>query len=338
MKVVVTHWIHSEVKDFLLRFSHVTAPEIVGEVLSRETIFREAQDADALITCMADLVDSNLINACPKLKIVAATLKGYDNYDIDACTKRGIWLTTVPDIIIPPTAELAITLALSLMRNVRQGDEVVREGRFVGWRPQLYGTSLLRATVGLIGMGALGQAIANLLSPWQLSAKLYVDHQEQKAMSSWERVDLTYLLRNVQLIIVSLPLSSSTHHLLDSKALSLLRTNTYLVNIGRGSVADESAVLEALNSGQLAGYAADVFEFEDWNLPDRPASISEELRRHPHTIFTPHLGSNPDIVRQAMSRSAAEQVCMVLEGSRPDLAVNDLRCFKQSDHVCSDAV
>jgi Lactate dehydrogenase and related dehydrogenases len=325
MNVVVTHWLHAEVLTYLQQFANVHHPTKPGEIWSRKRIVKEAANADALVTCMADAVDDAFLQACPQLKIIAATLKGYDSYDVDACTKHGVWLTNVPDMIIPPTAELALSLALGIMRNVRQGDEIVRSGNFAGWRPRQYGTSLSGSAVGLVGMGALGKSIAQLLSPFGLSQSLYFDLEERMDMKTWTKVELRDLLINCDLIIVSLPLNPSTHHLINSEVLSHIRTSTYLVNIGRGSVVDETAILEALTSERLAGYAADVFEFEDWAVKSRPKIVSKELRQHPRTLFTPHLGSNPDSVRKAMSMSAAEQVGLVMQGETPIYAVNNIK-------------
>lgn len=329
MKILVTHWVHEEVRQYLQAFADVHAPTTYGEVWPRERILLEAADAHAIITCMADTVDEAFLNSCPFLRILAATLKGYDNYDVEACTQHGVWLVTVPDIIIPPTAELAVSLALGIMRNIRQGDEMVRQGEFVGWRPLLYGKSLSGAMVGLFGIGNLGQAIARLLGPFNISGLLYVDQNEQDAPGDisglpWRRVELPTLLRSCDLIIIALPLLDSTHHLIDAAALKHLRSGTYMVNVGRGSVVDETAVLAALSSGLLSGYAADVFEFEDWALDSRPNAISKALRCHPRTLFTPHLGSAVDSTRNEMSMKAAEQVRSALLGERPEYAVNNI--------------
>ncbi|KAK4503292.1 hypothetical protein PRZ48_006720 [Zasmidium cellare] len=327
MKVIITHWVHEEVTTFLRFFAEVKAPTASGEVWPKDRVLQEAADADAVITSMADSVDEAFLKACANLKIVAATLKGYDNYDVEACTRHGVVLTIVPDIIIPPTAELAVSLALGIIRNVRQGDETVRSGEFTAWRPLHYGMSLCGATVGFIGMGNLGQAIAQLLSPFGIARMLYYDQSEQDPPEhwtgpAWEKVDLRTVLSSCDICIVSLPLTSSTHHLLDGQALKGLRSGAYMVNIGRGSVLDENAVLDALNERRLAGYAADVFEFEDWALPSRPKEISAALRQHPRTLFTPHLGSAVDSLRREMSMKAAEQVRAVLAGETPEFAVN----------------
>jgi phosphonate dehydrogenase len=137
------------------------------------------------------------------------------------------------------------------------------------------------------------------------------------------RLGLDPLLELSDVVVLALPLTAGTRHLLGAEALARMRPGAFLVNVGRGSVVDEDAVAAALASGQLGGYAADVFAMEDWALPDRPRRIPPRLLAHPRTLFTPHLGSAVDAVRRQMSREAARQVHQVLRGERPDHAVNE---------------
>jgi phosphonate dehydrogenase len=163
-RVVVTHWVHPEVVEYLAGFCHPSLPSREVGVWSRAQVLDRAADAEGLITCMADSIDDAFLARCRQLRVVSATLKGYDNFDAQACARRGIWLTVVPDTIIAPTAELAVGLVIGIMRRVGEGDRQIRDGGFSGWRPQLYGSSLDRATVGLVGMGPLGQAVTERLA------------------------------------------------------------------------------------------------------------------------------------------------------------------------------
>jgi hypothetical protein len=132
--------VHPEVVAFLAEFSDPAGPDRDTGVWPAARVLDETRDAEALIACMADRVDGDFLDRCPRLRVVAATLKGYDNFDAAACARRGVWLTTAPDTIIAPTAELAVGLILGIMRRVGEGDRAVRSGGFAGWRPQLYGT------------------------------------------------------------------------------------------------------------------------------------------------------------------------------------------------------
>jgi phosphonate dehydrogenase len=327
-RVVVTHWVHPEVAAYLREFSSPVVPSQEPGVWPAARVLELASDAEGLIACMADRVDEAFLAGCPRLRIVAATLKGYDNFDAAACARRGVWLTIVPDSIIPPTAELAVGLAIGIMRRVGEADRAIRAGGFEGWRPRLYGSGLAGATAGIVGMGDLGQSIARVLRALG-SRIVYADprplgrSQERELAAS--RLGLGQLVSVSDVIVVAVPLTPSTRGLLGPDVLRLARPGAFLVNVGRGSVVDEEAVADALEENRLGGYAADVFAMEDWALPGRPAEIPPRLLHHPRTLFTPHLGSAVTGIRRAMSLTAARQVRQALGGQRPDHAVNDPR-------------
>jgi len=324
-RVVVTHWVHPDVADYLAGFCEPVLPSVEQGVWPSERVAAAAADAAGLIVSMADRVDDAFLRRCPRLRVVSATLKGYDNFDADACARRGIWLTILPDLLTAPAAELTAGLVIGIMRRVAEADRYVREGAFAGWRPRFYGATLRGATTGIVGMGEVGQALAALLAPFGTRI-VYHDARglpaaaEQRLQAA--RRSLPDLLAGSDVVVLLLPLTAGTRRLVDRSALRLMRPGAFLVNVGRGSVVDEEAVAEALATGHLAGYAADVFAMEDWALPDRPASIPARLLAHPRTLFTPHLGSAVDEVRREMSLEAARQVRQVLEGQRPDHAVN----------------
>lgn len=310
---------------YLSQFSDpVVAPKDIG-VWPASQVLELARGAEGLIACMADRVDNAFLDRCPGLRVVAATLKGYDNFDTDACARRGVWLTIVPDTIIAPTAELALGLIIGIMRRVGEADRAVRSGSFAGWRPRLYGSSLAGATVGIVGMGELGRAIAERLRAF---GPRFVYHDSRPLPAADERqlgvvrVGLGELVAASEVIVIALPLAGGTCGLLDSAVLRSARPGAFVVNVGRGSVVYEVAVADALDENRLGGYAAEVFAMEDWALPGRPAAIPDRLLKHPRTLFTPHLGSAVNDVRKQMSMQAALQVRQVLSGERPANAVN----------------
>lgn len=324
-RVVVTHWVHPEVTSYLESFCDPVAPDAGEQVWPRETVADRAAGAAGLITSMADSVDEEFLARCPRLRVISATLKGCDNFDADACARRGVWLAILPDMLTVPTAELAIGLTIGVIRHVGAADREVRS-HFAGWRPHFYGLGLAGATTGIIGMGRIGQAVAARLRPFGTRV-LYHDLRAlpsgaERELAA-ERVSLGELLAASDVVLALLPLTRQTHHLLGQRALAAMRPGAFLVNVGRGSVVDEQAVAAALAGGHLGGYAADVFEMEDYSLPGHPAAIPDNLLKHPRTLFTGHLGSAVDPVRREMSLEAARQLRQVLDGGRPDHAVNE---------------
>lgn len=330
-KVVITHRVHPEVIELLGGdFEVVANPDV--ERLSRKEILRRAHDASAIMTFMPDSVDEAFLDACPNLRIVACALKGYDNYDVDACTERGIWITNVPDLLTIPTAELTIGLLIGLTRNVLAGDRFVRSGDFNGWRPTLYGTGLTGKTLGIVGMGAVGQAIAARMQGYGMHLA-YVDPcpLEPTLESRWRltRMDLGELLRQSDFVMPMVPYGPETQRLIDAKSLAAMKDGAFLINACRGSVVDEEAVADALAAGKLAGYAADVFEMEEWARPGRPRSIPQRLLDDTErTLFTPHIGSAVDSVRLEIEMEAATNILQALSGEEPRGAVNRPRAKK----------
>ena len=158
-KVIISTPVDADSLDFLAARADIVAND-TSEPWSRPELIRHAEGAFGMIAFMTDAVDEELLVSCPSLGIVAGALKGYDNFDVEACTRHRVWLTIVPDLLTGPTADLAVGLLLALSRNLMVGDRLIRRGGFAGWRPALYGTGLCGATVGILGMGAVGQAIA----------------------------------------------------------------------------------------------------------------------------------------------------------------------------------
>ena len=323
--IVLTHWVHQEVIDCLNGYGPVLVNQS-RESLPQEELKARLAQARAVMVFMPDCVDAAFLDACPKLNIVAAALKGFDNIDVAACTKRNIWLSIVPDLLTLPTAELAIGLMIALGRNVLAGDSRIRHAAFKGWRPQLYGRGLYGSTVGILGLGAVGSAIARMLTPFGCTTLAYDQRPISQAESDSLRLTAAgsqEVLRRSDFLVAALPLNEGTYHFLDKEALAQVKEGAYLINVARGSCIDEEAVAASLASGRLAGYSADVFAFEDWIRPDKPQYIPEKLlSERERTLFTPHLGSAVDSVRRAIAMEAAANIIDVFEGRRPRGVVN----------------
>jgi len=331
--VVVTQRAHADTIAFLARFSRPTVNPS-AEPWNRETLVQLARDAEALMVFMPDRVDEALLAACPRLRVVAGALKGFDNVDVEACTRRRIWMTIVPDLLTEPTADLALALLLGLARNVAAGDRLVRSGTFAGWRPHLYGIGMQGRRAGIVGMGAVGRALARRLAVLGTEIAFHDAAEEDGAVpggrlvggdwsAEWRRLPLDELLATSDFVLPLLPLTPSTLRMFDAARLRRFKPGALLVNVARGSLVDEEAVAEAIEGGRLSGYAADVFEMEDWAREDRPRAVSARLiALTDRTLFTPHLGTAVTEVRRAIELHAARQIELALRGQRPDSAIN----------------
>jgi phosphonate dehydrogenase len=326
-KVVIGQRVFDETLAVLAPHAEVVAPSFGdGDALSLERLHKELADAEAWMAFMPDRADENVLSQAPRLKLIAGALKGWDNFDLQACTRRGVWLSIVPDLLTEPTAELAIGLMIGLGRHLREGDQHVRSGAFQGWEPRFYGVGLAGAQVGYVGMGAIGQAIARRLAPFG-AVQRYVDlapldADAEAPLALTREPQLDALLAWSDYLVLGAPLTPDTLHIIDAAALAKVRPGCLLINPARGSLVDEAAVLAALASGRLGGYAADVFEMEDWALANRPHAIDPNLLNHPATLFTPHLGSAVIDVRRAIERRAADNILDALSGRIPRDALN----------------
>ncbi len=290
------------------------------EPLTQEDLGQLATMASALLVSMPDLIDTALLEHCPRLRIVAGAFRGADNVDVEACSARGIWVTIVPDLLSGPTAELAVALVLATTRRLREGDLVVRGGNHRHWSPRLYGLGLRGTHVGLVGMGAVGREIALRLEPFGCRLS-YHDPGPANGINI-PALSLADLLRQSQVLVVTAPLTPDTIDLIDTAQIELLAEGSVLVNVGRGSTVNEAAVADALCAGHLAAYAADVFALEDLSLKDRPVRIHPDLLAHPRSVFTPHLGSAIEEVRRAIDLCTARSAIQALSGEPPDGAIN----------------
>lgn len=326
--VVVTNRCFEDTEDLLSEACRVTVNR-QEEPWCHDEVIDRCREADAVMVFMTDLVDQRFLDECRHLKIIGAALKGYDNIDVEAATHAGVWVTIVPDLLTVPTAELAIGLTIALSRKILVGDHRIRDDGFHGWRPSLYGMGLAGRTVGIVGFGAVGRAIAGRLGGF--GAKLLAcDTAEvpppQAATAEVEIVPLAELVREADFVILAMPLTPATTMMFDAGLIACMKPGAYLVNPARGSLVDEAAVADALGSGHLAGYAADVFACEDWARPERPSGIDPGLlATRAATVLTPHLGSAVSDVRKLIERSAAESILEALTGRRPRHAINSPR-------------
>ena len=333
-KIVVTNPVFAETRALLEQHATVVGNAAI-EPWSYQEVRQRCRDADGLLVFMSDRIDAAFLAACPRLRVVGAALKGFDNIDVQAATNAGVWLTIVPDLLTVPTAELAIGLLLSLGRNIVAGDLQIKKNGFHGWRAELYGAGLAGATVGLVGFGLVGRAIAERLVGFQCRLLAFDQSVSETLMQSFPYVakaSFEDVMSRSDYVVLALPLTASTKHIVNSESIAAMKPGARIVNPARGSLVDETAVADAIARGQLAGYAADVFECEDWAVEDRPIRIDPRLTTFSApTVFTPHIGSGVVEVRREIELSAARSILDVLAGRIPFGAVNDPR--KQLFHA-----
>lgn len=300
-----------------------------ADPLPRSELQELVADADALIFFVSDVVDEALLEGTPRLKLVASFGKGYDNVDLEACTRRGIAVTNLPDALTESTADHAIALLLSLCRKVLPGDDLVRAGTFPGWHSsRLLGRDFHRATLGIVGMGAVGQAVARRAVGFGTRI-VYADPRPLppavEATLGAHRLPLDQLLAEADFVLVAVPLVPETVGLIGARELERMRPGALLVNVGRGSTVDEQAVAAALAAGKLGGYAADVFACEDRLLPDHPREVPARLKEmRDRTVLTPHLGTATWETRRSMAVAVAETTLQALRGERPPGLLNGI--------------
>jgi phosphonate dehydrogenase len=318
--VVLTNRVFPETRAPLERVARVVANE-QSEPWSYDQVIERCREAVGLMAFMTDCIDRRFLEQCTNLKVIGAALKGYDNIDVGTASERGIQVTIVPDLLTEPTAELAVGLMIALGRHIPAGDAGIRTSGFAGWRPQLYGTGIGNSTVGIVGFGRVGQAIARRLSGF--GCRIVAYDAEPFESPGVEAMAFENVLKSADIVVLGLPLTEATSGLIDAEAIGSMRRGALLVNPARGSLVNEAAVADAIESGQLGGYAADVFECEDWARPDRPRSIDTRLTRPgARTVLTPHIGSAVMSVRREIELSAATSIIEALAGKMPRGAID----------------
>lgn len=333
-KVFISQWMPAVGVKMLSEYCDVdyyagTSP------LAKEELISRAKTADAMVMFVCDTIDQDIIKECKNLRVISSFGKGYDNIDVQACTQHDILVTINPDSLTESTADFAMGLVLAAARNILPGDRYVREGMFTGWHPtNLLGRDFHHSRFGIVGFGVIGQAIAKRAKSFAVEMTYYDQHRypfmEEKLGIKYVN-DLDKLLAQNDFIMLVVNYTRDSHQMINKAALEKFKTGSVLVNICRGSVVDEQAVAEALESGKLRGYAADVFSFEDRLAPERPQYINSGLLSQAgNTVLTPHIGTGTIEARELLAISTAKQLLAALSGRRPSGAVNDVLLTKMN--------
>src|SRR6266852_5499127 len=283
----------------------------------REEVLRRVKDKEGLICLLTEKINNELLRAAPKLRIAANVAVGFDNIDVAACTKRGVVATNTPGVLDETTADFAWTLLMAVARRLGEGEQLARSGKWKGWDlDQLVGADVWGKTLGLVGFGRIGQAVARRATGFQMKV-IYYDAVRapldiEKGFHAEYR-DLNALLAEADFVSVHVPLLPETRGMFNAKTFSQMKPSAFFINTSRGPVVDEAALVQALKSKKIAGAALDVYEKEPL--------IHAGLKR-PNVVLAPHIASASLETRTKMACMAARNVVALFKGQRPPNILN----------------
>ncbi|WP_159698598.1 D-glycerate dehydrogenase [Arthrobacter sp. 18067] len=302
-----------------LRAEHEVDAWTGPEAISREELLRRVAGADAIVSLLTERVDAELLDAAgPQLKVVANVAVGYDNIDVPACTERGIVATNTPGVLTEATADIAFGLILMATRRLGEGERLIRSGQPWKWGMFfLLGSSLQGKTLGIVGMGGIGQATARRAKAFGMDvvyqSRSGIDPKIAAELDA-QRVDLDELLAVSDVVSLHCPYGPATHHLIGAEQLAAMKNSAFLVNTARGPIVDEDALAAALREGAIAGAGLDVYEHEP--------RVHPGLLELDNVALLPHLGSATVETRTAMAMLAADNALAVLSGEQPPAAIS----------------
>jgi len=316
-KVLVTREVFDETLAYLAQHCEVDSNQ-EDRALDAEALARRLQDRDGVMCALTDRIEGNLLARCPKLRIVANIAVGYNNIDLAACTARGIMATNTPGVLDDSTADLAWALMLGAARRLTELERRVRAGEWTGWRlKQWLGVDVHHATLGIFGMGRIGQAIARRAAGFEM--KVLYHNRTRVAPDVEKTLNATFvtrdeLLRQSDFVVLQVPYSPETHHLIGARELKLMKPTAILINSTRGGVVDDAALVAALQDGVIRAAGLDVFENEP--------RLNPGFLRLDNVVLMPHIGSSTEATRRGMAMTAARNLVAALSGRRPPNLLN----------------
>jgi glyoxylate/hydroxypyruvate/2-ketogluconate reductase len=316
-KILVTREVFDETIAYLEQHCEVESNQ-ADVALDPERLKSRIADKHGLMCALTDRVDAAVLDAAHGLKVVANIAVGYNNIDLPACTARGVMATNTPGVLDDSTADLAWALMLAAARRITEVERYIRQGEWKGWRlKQWLGIDVQHATLGIVGMGRIGQVIAKRASGFDMQV---IYHNRKRIDAGIEqRLNATYaslddLLERSDFVVLQVPYSRETHHLIGARELKLMKPTAILVNSTRGGVVDDAALIEALRDGTIRAAGLDVFE----NEPKlNPAFLELD-----NVALAPHIGSSTEATRRAMAMTAAKNLVAALTGATPPNLLN----------------
>ncbi|MDK2919209.1 MAG: glyoxylate reductase [Candidatus Petromonas sp.] len=310
-KVYVTRMIPNEGIDKLRKFFDVEVNELDRELTYQE-LKEKIKGKDGILCLLSDTIDGELMDVEPKVKIFANYAVGYNNMDVEAAKERNIYLSNTPGILTDATADLAWALIFATARRLTEGDRYVRAGKFKRWSPKLLlGRDITGKTLGIIGAGRIGQAVARRGKAFNMQI-LYYNRSRKKDFeveTDAQYVPLEELLGKSDFISLHTPLTKETTHLISDKEFKVMKDTAILINTARGPVVDEKALVKALKNKEIWGAGLDVYENEP--------QVEEELKTLDNVVLCPHIGSATYETRMKMAVMAADNIIAALHGKVP---------------------
>ncbi|HEV2356584.1 MAG TPA: D-glycerate dehydrogenase [bacterium] len=287
--------------------------------VARDVLLREVVDADGIVCLITEKVDAELIERMTRCRVIAQVAVGYDNIDVAAATGKGIFVTNTPGVLTETTADMGWAILMAAARRVVEGDKFTRSGRWKTWEIMGFtGQDVWGATLGIVGMGRIGRALARRSTGFGMrvlySNRHRVPEDEERAVGA-RHVALDELLRESDFVVVSAALNAETRHLIGERELGLMKPTAVLVNIARGPIVDQRALYRALVDNKIWAAGLDVFETE-------PVPMDEPLLKLDNVVMPPHLGSASIATRIKMARTAVENCLAGVRGEVPPNVVN----------------
>ena len=315
-KVLVTHQLPGERIHDLAHFSDVNVWMGPG-LLSAAGLREELAGCQGLVCMLTDRIDRALIDAMPELQFVSSMSVGVDHVDVAALTERGIPLGNTPGVLVDTTADAAFAMLLAAARRLGEADRFVRQGNWSpenAWSPDFFtGKDVTGATLGIIGLGEIGQAVARRAAGFDMRVLAW--NRSPREVPGVENVSLEELLLRSDFVSIHVALTEDTHNLLDAEKIAMMKPGAVLVNTARGGIVDEAALVAALSGGHLYAAGIDVFEQE-------PVTLDNPLLEHSSVVVAPHIGSATGLTRARMADIASENAIAALKDQPMPHCVN----------------